>query len=152
MSEAIHATAVLYGANGILIRGKSGAGKSSLALALIERGGKLIADDRTMISAVNGRLIATPPAPIVGKIELRGHGLVTVPHERGAVVSLVADIVAEEGLERMPEPHQLSAMLLGITLPRQPVPEAAERGVRLVEAALGTLGALPNGGLRMTQV
>ena len=152
MSEAIHGTAVLVGSDGVLIRGESGTGKSSLALALIERGGKLIADDRLMLSAVNGRLIATPPAPTAGRIELRGHGLISVPHERGCVIRLVADIVTEEGLERMPEPHQLSATLLGIALPRQPVPEAPDRGVRLIEAALTALGSLPDGGLRMTQV
>jgi HPr kinase/phosphorylase len=152
MSEAIHGTAVLVGSDGVLIRGESGSGKSALALALIERGGKLIADDRLMLSAVKGRLIATPPAATAGQIEFRGHGVISVPHERGCVIRLVADIVSEEGLERMPEPHQLSATLLGIALPRQPVPEATDRGVRLVEAALTALASLPNGGLRMTQV
>jgi len=148
MSETVHGTAVLVGSKGVLIRGESGSGKSLLALALIERGGKLIADDRLTLSAVNGRLVATPPAPIAGKIELRGYGLVAVPHERGCVVHLIADIVGEEGLERMPEPHQLSATLLGIALPRQPVPEAPDRGVRLVEAALTGLSSSPNEGLR----
>jgi HPr kinase/phosphorylase len=152
MSEAIHGTAVLYRGDGVLIRGDSGSGKSSLALALIERGGKLIADDRIMLSAVNGRLIATPPGSIGGQIELRGHGLVTVPHERGCVIRLIADIVGEEGLERMPEPHQLSATLLGIALPRQAVPAATDRGARLVEAALTALASSPNGGLRSAQV
>jgi HPr kinase/phosphorylase len=152
MSEAIHGTAVLVGSDGVLIRGDSGSGKSSLALALIERGGKLIADDRLMLSAVNGRLIATPPATTAGQIELRGHGLISVPHERGCVIRLVADIVSDEGLERMPEPHQLSATLLGIALPRQPVPEAPEQGVRLVEAALTALYSPPKGGLRSAQV
>jgi HPr kinase/phosphorylase len=132
MSEAIHGTAVLIGGDGVLIRGDSGSGKSSLALALIERGGKLVADDRLMLSAVNGRLIATPPEATAGQIELRGRGLISVPHERGCVIHLVADIVSEEGLERMPE--------------------ATDRGVRLVEAALTALASLPDGGLRMTQV
>jgi HPr kinase/phosphorylase len=152
MSESIHGTAVLVGGDGVLIRGDSGSGKSTLALALIERGGKLIADDRLILSAVNGRLIATPPGATAGQIELRGRGLISVPHERGCVIRLVADIVSDEGLERMPEPHQLSATLLGIALPRQPVPEAPERGAQLVEAALTALGSLPDGGLRMTQV
>ena len=39
--ETVHATAVLVGADGVLIRGASGSGKSALALALIERGARL---------------------------------------------------------------------------------------------------------------
>jgi serine kinase of HPr protein (carbohydrate metabolism regulator) len=152
MSESIHASAVLCGGDGVLIRGESGSGKSALALALIERGGKLVADDRLMLSAVNGRLIATPPGPTAGQIELRGRGLIGLPHERGCVIRLVADIVDDEGLERMPEPHQLSATVLGIALARQPVPASPDRGVRLVEAALSALAAAPAGGLRMTEV
>jgi HPr kinase/phosphorylase len=139
MSQAVHATAVLVGAEGVLIRGESGAGKSLLGLALIERGARLIADDRLMLSACHGRLIATAPAAIAGRIELRGRGVITKPHEQGGVIRLVADIVEEEGLERMPEPYDLSTALLGITLPRQPVPGAPDHAVRLIEAALAAL-------------
>lgn len=152
MSEAIHGTAVLLGADGVLIRGESGAGKSTLALALIDRGARLIADDRLMLSTVHGRILATAPAPIAGRIELFGHGIVSVPHEHGGVIRLVADIVSDEGLERMPEPHQLSATLLGIALPRQPVPSATSQAVRLIEAALAALAPSRGGGLRLAQV
>jgi serine kinase of HPr protein (carbohydrate metabolism regulator) len=136
MSETIHATAVLVGADGVLIRGESGSGKSSLALALIERGARLIADDRLTISACHGRIVATAPAAIVGQIELRGCGVVSVPYEHSGVIRLIADIVSEERLERMPEPHHLSATLLGISLPRQPVAGTTESAMRLVCAAL----------------
>ena len=152
MSEPVHGTAVLVGSDGVLIRGESGAGKSLLAFTLIERGGRLIADDRLMLSACHGRLVGTAPAAIAGRIELRGRGVVTLPHERGAVIRLVADVVDEEGLERMPEPHHLSTALLGITLPRQPVPGAPDRAVRLIETALGALAALPKEGLRSERV
>jgi hypothetical protein len=44
------------------------------------------------------------------------------------------------GAERMPEPYDLSlTALLGITLPRQPVPGAPDHAVRLIEAALAAL-------------
>jgi HPr kinase/phosphorylase len=152
MSEAIHATAVLVGADGVLIRGESGAGKSSLALALIERGARLIADDRLFLSAVHGRLVATAPAAIAGQIELRGRGIITVPHEQGGVIRLIADIVGEEELERMPDPHHLSTALLGITLPRQPVTGTTERSVRLVASALAAFTPSADGGLRLVQV
>jgi len=148
MSETVHATAVLVGANGVLIRGESGSGKSLLALALIDRGARLVGDDRLMLSACHGRLLATAPATIAGQIELRGRGVVPVPHERAGVMRLVADIVGEEELDRMPEAHQLSTTLLGIALRRQPVLGNPERGARLVEAALKDLRLPPNEGLR----
>jgi serine kinase of HPr protein (carbohydrate metabolism regulator) len=148
MSETVHATAVLIGADGVLIRGDSGAGKSALALALIERGGRLIADDRLTLSACHDRVVASAPQATLGKIELRGLGVISVPHERSGVIRLVADIVDEEGLERMPEQHQLSTTLVGIALPRQPVPAATERAVRLVDAALSA----SKSHLRMTHV
>ena len=152
MSESVHATALLVGADGVLIRGESGAGKSALALALIERGARLIADDRLTLSACHGRLLATAPAATAGRIELRGRGLATVPHEQSGVIRLVADIVGEEGLERMPEPHHLSVMLLGIALPRQPVPGATERAVRLVASAFAAFTPSDDGGLRLVQL
>jgi serine kinase of HPr protein (carbohydrate metabolism regulator) len=152
MSETIHGAAVMVGTDGVLIRGESGAGKSSLALALIERGARLIADDRLFLSAVHGRLVATAPAAIAGRIELRGRGIIAVPHEPGGVIRLVADIVGEEELERMPEPHHLSTQLLGVTLPRQPLPGATDRDVRLVLTALAAFNPSADGGLRMVQV
>ena len=152
MSETVHATAVLVGADGVLIRGESGSGKSALALALIERGGRLIADDRLTISACHDRIVASAPQATLGMIELRGRGVIAVPHERFGVIRLVADVVSEEGLDRMPEEHQLTAALLGIVLPRQPVPTATDQAVRLVEAALRTPATQPDLGLRSAQV
>lgn len=151
MSETVHGTAVLIGADGVLIRGGSGSGKSTLAHALIESGARMIADDRVCVSACHGRLVATVPAPIAGLIELRGRGLLVVPHERFGVIRLVVDIVSDADLERMPEDDQLSAALLDIRLPRQPVPSDTGLAVRLVGAALAALPQ-PNMGLRSARV
>lgn len=144
----MHATAVLLGAQGILIRGASGAGKSALAFCLIERGARLIADDRVHLSACHGRIVAAAPGATAGMIELRGRGLVSVPHERSALIRLVVDIVADEGLERLPERAQLEDAILGVTLPRQPVPAEAERALVLVSAALRALSPASDMGLR----
>lgn len=152
MSETAHATAVLAGARGVLIRGDSGAGKSTLALALIGGGARLVADDQVHLSACHGRAIAAAPAIIAGKIELRGRGIVTVPFERNAVIRLVVDIVSEEGLARLPEQDQFSTMLLGIELPRQPVPADSGRALRLLEAALRSFVATATLGLRSSRV
>jgi serine kinase of HPr protein (carbohydrate metabolism regulator) len=148
MSESVHATAVVAGEYGVLIRGLSGAGKSALALGLIERGGKLIADDRVFLSAVNGRLVASAPAATAGLVELRGRGILKRPHERSAVIRLVVDIVAAEGLERMPNEVELMTEILGINVPRQPVSSEVQSAFRLVEAALAALSPQRNMSLR----
>jgi serine kinase of HPr protein (carbohydrate metabolism regulator) len=152
MSETAHGTAVLAGVHGTLIRGAPGSGKSMLAFALIERGARLIADDRVHLSACHGRIVASAVAPIAGLLELRGRGIVAVPHERSGVIGLVVDIVSEAALERMPDNDQMTAALLGVALPRQPVPPALERAAMLVEAALAALLPQCNTGLRTARV
>ncbi len=152
MSETVHGTVVLAGTQGVLIRGESGVGKSMLAHALIERGARLVADDRVQISACHRRVVASAPASISGLLELRGRGLVAMPYERSAVIRLVADIVSEDALERMPEANQLAAELLEIALPRQPVPAATEPAVRLIDAALAALLPRHSTGLRSARV
>lgn len=123
MSERIHATTVAIGEAGLLLRGAAGSGKSTLALALIElarlRGGfaRLVADDRTEITAAHGRLLARPVAPLAGVIERRGLGLTPEPHLPAVVLRLIVDLATEEPA-RMPEPEDLVAQLGGVALPR----------------------------------
>jgi HPr kinase/phosphorylase len=125
VSPAIHATAVLAGERGVLLRGASGAGKSLLALALIDRvrreGGfaALVADDRVWLEAVNGRLVAQGRAQLAGLCERRGEGLVEAPREPRAVLRLIVDL-AERGRPppRMPETADRYATLCGLALPR----------------------------------
>jgi HPr kinase/phosphorylase len=120
----IHASAVLVGARAVLIRGPSGSGKSRLALALIEasnsgtlRFARLVADDRVYLEAAGGRLQARPPEALAGLIEVRGAGLLRLPHEASAVVGLVVDLAAD-GASRLPLPAQRKAEIEGIFLPR----------------------------------
>lgn len=133
----MHATAVLVGADGVLLRGPSGAGKSTLAWLLIDRGARLVGDDRIHLSACHGRIIANPADALAGRLELRGRGILPVAFERSVVIRLVVDLVDE--LERLPGADALSAELLGVRLPRQPVPGASARSVLLIAAALGGL-------------
>ena len=122
-ASRIHASTVVIGEAGILLRGASGAGKSSLALALIaeaRKAGKfarLVADDRTEIGARGGRLLARPVAPLEGVIERRGLGLTPEPHLEAVVIRLLVDISADEPA-RMPLPEDLVDRLGGIDLPR----------------------------------
>lgn len=118
----LHASAVVIGEAGILIRGPSGAGKSGLALALIGlaqsqgRFARLIADDRTEIVVRADRLLASPVPPIEGLVERRGLGLTPEPHLSAAVLRLAIDCGTEP--ERMPEPEALVETIAGVTLPR----------------------------------
>ena len=140
----VHASAVVIGEAGILIRGSSGAGKSGLALALIGlaqsqgRFARLIADDRTEIVARAGRLLASPVPPIEGLVERRGLGLTPEPYLATAVIRLVVECGAEP--ERMPEPEALVETIEGVILPRLALlPRVGDE--RLVLAALALFAA-----------
>jgi len=64
---------------GVLIRGDSGVGKSECALALIERGHSLVADDLTRIRLVDEReLIASSLDLNRGHMECRGLGILNI--------------------------------------------------------------------------
>lgn len=88
----------------MLLLGPSGAGKSDLALRLIDSGARLVADDRTDLRREDGRLMASAPATIAGRIEARGLGIVAVPHVATAEIGLAVDLLAHDAIERLPEP------------------------------------------------
>lgn len=79
MSEARQFGCVAIGGRGVLIDGVPGVGKSSLALALIDRGAMLVGDDGVMLEARSVGLIAAPHPRIAGKLEVRNVGLVDFP-------------------------------------------------------------------------
>ena len=116
----IHATAIVYREHGFLIRGPSGSGKSALAITLIEqaRGSgeflRLVGDDRVLLCAVSGRLIARPHGAIEGLAEFRSLGIVPLLHEPACVIHGVIDI--EPATERLPAPEARIIELLGIEL------------------------------------
>jgi serine kinase of HPr protein (carbohydrate metabolism regulator) len=136
----IHACAVLVGARALLIRGPAGAGKSRLALELIQAGAsgrlafvRLIADDRVHVAAVHGRLIARAPATLSGLLEIRGIGIRRVPYEPMAVLRLVVDLAT--AAERMPQAAATEAEIEGVRLPRLAVAPGVD-AFSLVLAAL----------------
>ena len=113
--DTVHGATVAIGGIGVLLRGPSGSGKSDLALRLIDGGGVLVADDRCVLKAEDGRVVARAPAAIRGRIEVRGLGIVTVPVVEQAALALVVDL--EDGpIERLPEPETIE--LLGIPVRR----------------------------------
>lgn len=73
------ASCVAIGKRGVLIEGPPGSGKSSLTLALIDRGAELVGDDGVSLEIRDGRLWALPPPNIPGKLEIRNVGIVELP-------------------------------------------------------------------------
>lgn len=100
-SETLHATTVAIDGRAVLIEGASGAGKSDLALRLIDRGAQLVSDDRTLVVRDGGSLIARAPRAQAGRMEVRGVGIATVPHVDEAPVALLVRLEPEP--PRMPE-------------------------------------------------
>ena len=90
--------------SGVLIVGRSGSGKSSLAINLLALGSKLVADDQCELVKKNNRFSVSKPASLPKSIEIRGIGLVSVP----MVVETSLDWVVnmdEAETERMPNPR-----------------------------------------------
>lgn len=113
-SETLHASCVAIGEHAVLIEGRSGAGKSDLALRLIDRGAALVSDDYTVLMRSARKLLATPPTTIAGKIEVRGLGILDMPYRDRVAVSLLVELVDE--VERMP-PEPQTRRIAGIDVP-----------------------------------
>ena len=108
----------------MLIRGPAGAGKSRLALALLQAArtgqlpfARLVADDRVALEACHGRLLARPAPPLAGLIEIRGLGIRAVPFEPVAAVGRIVDLAAEAA-DRLPAEADRIATIAGVSLPR----------------------------------
>lgn len=95
--QTIHATAVGVKGQGVLLVGPPGSGKSDLALRLIDRGATLVADDRVHLDAAG---CLHPPANLAGLVEVRGIGILAMPHAAGIRAMLLVDLSAAP--ERMP--------------------------------------------------
>lgn len=101
--KSIHATCVALDGVGILLRGPSGSGKSDLALRLIDRGARLVADDRVVLRAEGDEVLAEAPPSLRGLLEVRGVGPVSVPSIPSIGIALIVDLAPAEEVERLPE-------------------------------------------------
>jgi HPr kinase/phosphorylase len=141
-----HATTLDVKGVGVMLRGDSGVGKSECALALIERGHSLVADDLTAIKLLDEReLMASSRQLNRGYMECRGIGIINIAEMFGVksirlekridlVVSLrewTADAVEERtGLE------ENSYEILGMKIPHIELFVRPGRDIaRLVEVA-----------------
>lgn len=114
-SETLHASCVAVDGRAVLIHGRSGSGKSDLALRLIDRGAQLVSDDYTVVRRVGDGLLASAPANIGGRIEVRGVGIIPMPALESAPVALL--VLLDELVERMPEDKAATRLVAGLPLP-----------------------------------
>ena len=115
VGRTLHASAVAVAGRGLLITGRAGSGKTTLALEMIALGAELVADDRVALGgAGTGRLWLSAPARLVGLVEVRGFGLARLPARPRAALELIADLDAAE-TARLPE--RSSRTLAGIACP-----------------------------------
>lgn len=137
----LHATAIVAGECGILVTGRSGAGKSALAVTVVDmaraRGhfAALVSDDQVWLEQRNGRLVAEAPDPIAGLLELRGYGPAPMAFERRAIVDRLVTLVDPASAPRYRD--GACETVLGISLPRLALPERnAEASARAIVAWL----------------
>lgn len=74
----------------LLIEGPPGSGKSSLALALIDRGACLVGDDAVSVTREGTVLVAKPPPNTSGLLEIRNVGIAELPTQSGPVALVLS--------------------------------------------------------------
>jgi HPr kinase/phosphorylase len=137
--ETMHASVVAFDGHGILIRGASGSGKSSLLLSLLDgspAAATLVADDRAYVTVEGDRILASVPEAIAGKMEIRGLGIVQRSYVASVAVDLVVDLLPLEECPRMPSEEESQVVLEGVALPRIFIATGAHDGAARVRAAL----------------
>ena len=116
---------------GVVLLGPSGCGKSDLVLRLLECGFVLVADDRVNIA--DG--FASAPPALAGLLEIRGLGILRLPHAAQAKLALAVDLSACADRLPMPEHHdELNLPLVHVD------PAAASAPLRVARALDCALG------------
>ncbi len=145
----IHGVLLDIHSTGVLLVGKSGIGKSEVALDLIQRGHRLIADDVVIMRF-------RPPGSVVGEanailkfhMEIRGLGIINIEDIFGITavresqrVDLVIELVAwkeYDGSKRL-NLDQETFPVLGVNIPKATIPVSPGRNlVTIVEVAAHT--------------
>ena len=143
----LHGTLLDVRGVGVLLRGERGGGKSECALALIERGHSLVADDYVLVRLVGeDSLIGTGKEISRGFMECRGIGIINVASmfgirsvRREKTIHLVISFVHwEEGMEEDRTGLELQELdILGRKVPHIQLAVRSGRDMaRLVEVAV----------------
>lgn len=121
----------------MLLRGRPGAGKSDLALRLLDEGAALVADDYCEIDVRHDTLIARAPARIAGKMEIRGFGIVGRDFVPSAPIALVIDLLPDRDIPRMPA--VTATDIEGVAVPWVALDPFTASATAKVRAILGAL-------------
>ena len=123
----IHGTCLAIGTEGVLLVGQPGAGKSDLALRLIDQSGsglsgqqraaQLVADDQVVIRRAGDALIASAPPALRGKLEIRGLGIAELAVAAETRLRLAVRLTPTSEIERLPDLGAARMEMLGIALP-----------------------------------
>jgi serine kinase of HPr protein (carbohydrate metabolism regulator) len=116
----LHGSAVAMPVQGfmpsaVLLRGRSGSGKSDLVFRLIMAGGTLISDDQVLLERRQDKITASPVEAIHGLLEVRGVGLLKYPVAPETQLRLVVDLVAREDVPRLPERETVDILGVAVT-------------------------------------
>jgi serine kinase of HPr protein (carbohydrate metabolism regulator) len=136
-SENFHASSVAKDGRAVLISGPSGSGKSDLALRLLDYGFTLVSDDRTIVRKQGGKLIASAPDTIKGKLEIRGLGIVDMETVADVPVALVVELTSD--IQRMPD-DDAERLILGAGIPMISIDALTASAPSKVALALDRLG------------
>jgi HPr kinase/phosphorylase len=131
---------------GVLIEGAPGIGKSETALALIERGHSLVADDITVLNRErSGTIMCTAVDVTRYHMEIRGLGLIHVPSLFGVAsmrlkmkLDLIVKLLPEAEDDELDRTGLAPKMrrVMGVDIPLVVLPVAAGRDSSLlIEAA-----------------
>lgn len=143
----IHGTLMDVRGKGVLIRGESGVGKSECALALIERGYTLVADDYVVVKLIGeDTLVGSSKEINYGFMECRGIGIINVASmfgirsvRRAKTIDLVVSFVHwHDGMEEERTGLTMQAFeVLGQRIPKVKLVVRPGRDMaRLVEVAV----------------
>ena len=140
ISVQLHGVLMVVFDLGIFITGRSGIGKSELALTLIDRGHQLVADDAPVFYRVNNTISGQCPADFSGLLEVRDLGIIDIKQQFGQhafcqqhSVSFKMQLVdnAVNETNRL-QPHWQPYELLGINLPELTIHAATTKYLPLL--------------------
>jgi HPr kinase/phosphorylase len=129
----IHASCAARDGAGVLLLGPSGCGKSDMVLRLLDRGFRLVADDRVDIA--DGW--ASAPAALAGLLEVRGLGIVRLAHVSRARLALAVDL--SRGADRLPRPERHERLDVPLIHLDPAASSAAQRIALALDCALGLI-------------